>query len=131
MAKIDGNGLVYSNDVTEKLLTDEGVLSTTRSVYTMWIANRIVFLVSVVNDDPLLLIQIGKPDALTTGKWHITVGRAEKALHVIPASDGSEVPDGFNEHVNGTTVQHYVYPRIALIITHMYGIGVDFDHNVE
>lgn len=125
MAVIHGNGLRYRSDVPTLHVGEEGVTETTRSVYEMLIANRIVFLVSVVNADPDLQIQIGKPDADTTGKWHLSDGMAVKSLHPMPAADGGEIPDGLLEHVDGTTVQLYIYPRLPLILTHMYRLGVE------
>ena len=120
MAKIDGSGLVYRHDVPDKWTDDDGVTDTTRSVYEMWLIDRLVLLVSVVNADPFLQIQIGMPDAEDTGKWHLSDGRAVRAVHEVPASDGSDVPDGVVEHVNGLSVQRYIYPRLPIILTHLY-----------
>lgn len=125
MAVIEGNGLRYRNDVPAAYLDENGVTETTRSVYEMFLGGRIVFLVSVVNADPDLQIQIGKPDADTTGKWHLSDGMAAKSLHPVPAADGGEIPDGFIEHVDGITVQQYIYPRLPLILTRMYRLGVE------
>ena len=128
MAKVNGTGLAYRSDVADTWIAgdvdDMSVVNTTRSIYEMWAANRIVFLVSVVNADPDLVIQLGKPDADVTGEWHLSRGKAAKAVHAVPAADGSDIPDGLDEHVDGITVQSYVYPRAALILTHMYGLGV-------
>ncbi len=122
MAKINGNGLAYREDVAEAWLAEgsDSLVETTRSVYDMWIGDRRVFLVSVVNADPGLQIQIGKPDALATHQWHLSDGQAVKGLHPVPAADGGEVPDGLVEHVDGTSLQQYVYPRLPLILTKMY-----------
>lgn len=120
MAVHNGNGMKYRNDIPSKRVTEDGVVDSTRSVYEMWLADRIVFLVSVDNDDPELRIQIGKPNADVTDKWHTSVGQAVKGLHTVPSSDESEVPDGLHEHIDGTSVQAYVYPRVALILAHMY-----------
>lgn len=115
MAKIHGSGLAYLHDV--KISDEPG---NTRSVYQMWMGDRVVFLVSVVNDDPELLIQIGRPDAETTGKWHVSTGHAGRGLHPIPSTDASEVPDGLAEHVDGVSLQAYIYPRLPLILVNMY-----------
>lgn len=126
MAKINGTGLAYRNDVTAEWLDDAAeIISTTRSVYEMWIANRLVFLVSIVNSDPDLRIQLGKPDADVTTQWYISDGNAAKGTHEVPASDGGPVPDGLIEHIDGITLQQYIYPRTAHILTNMYGLGID------
>lgn len=124
MAKINGTGLAYRSDVPDKWHDGDDVVHTTRSVYEMYVADRVVFLVSVVNADPFLQIQLGKPDVETTCNWHFTVGQAVKGLHPVSAADGGEVPDGLDEHVDGTSLQAYVYPRLSLILTRMYKLGV-------
>lgn len=124
MAKINGTGLAYRDDVTAVWVTDEGdVLTSTRSVYQMWVANRLVFLVSVVNADPQLRIQLGMPNAEDTNKWHVSVGQAKKSLHLLPASDGGNIPDGLFEHIDGISVQRYIYPRVGQILVNMYELG--------
>jgi hypothetical protein len=123
MAKINGNGLAYRSDVPEKWVDEDGVKDTTRSVYEMYVADRMVFLVSVVNADPDLQIQIGRPNAEATGKWHLSDGQAVKGLHEVPSDDGGEVPSGLVEHVDGMSLQAYVYPRLPLILVRMYKLG--------
>jgi hypothetical protein len=118
VAVIHGNGLKYREDISAQWITPEGVTETTRSIYELWVADRIVALVSVVNTDPELRIQIGKPDADETGDWHVSEGRAEKNLH--PIFDENGIPEGLHEHVDGVTVQRYVYPRMAAILANMY-----------
>lgn len=125
MVKINGTGLTYRNDVKAVWLDDDGTpSSTTRSVYQMWIADRVVFLVSVLNADPFLQIQLGKPDVENGGKWYLSDGQAKRGLHVVPASDGGEVPDGLLEHIDGISIQEYVYPRTLMILVKMYDLGV-------
>lgn len=125
MAVIDGNGLKYRGDTPTMWVTDafENVEST-RSTYEMWLAGRLVLLASVVNGDPKLTIQLGLPDADVTDKWHLSEGHAIKGIHSVPAKDGGDVPDGLSEHVDGVSVQAYVYPMLPLILVKMYNLGV-------
>lgn len=126
MAKIDGTGMVYRNDVPAKWISDDNTMvSTTRSVYEMWVADRLVFLASTINADPFLQIQLGKPDVENSGTWYLSDGQARKSMHIAPSTDGSEVPDGFDEHIDGISMQEYVYPRILLILVKMYDLGIN------
>lgn len=117
--KKHGIGMTYLHDVPEKweVVNDEYV-DTTRSVYQMWVNDVVVFLVSVVNADPHLQIFIGRPDAEDTGAWHGSVGQAFKSTHEVGGTSTS--PGDLVEHVDGVSVQRYVYPRTSQILTHMY-----------
>lgn len=117
--KKHGIGMTYLHDVPEKweVVNDEYV-DTTRSVYQMWVNDVVVFLVSVVNADPHLQIFIGRPDAEDTGVWHGSVGQAFRGTHEVGGTPTS--PGDLVEHVDGVSVQRYVYPRIPQILTHMY-----------
>lgn len=127
MAVIDGTGMKYRGDVPARWLSDSGVTDTTRSVYEMWVGHRLVFLVSVVNDDPALGIQTGKPDADVTNQWYYSDGQAYKSLHELPATGEDDIPDGLVEHVDGVSLQQYVYTRLPLILVKMYDLGTVTD----
>lgn len=129
MAIVNGTGMAYMHDIPEKWYDEnaDGIVDTTRSVYEMRIAGRRVLLVSVVNADSSLLIQIGKPDAEKTYMWNVTTCSAAKGLHEISSSDGNVVPDGVANHIDGISVQNYIYPNILTILVQQYALGIPIE----
>lgn len=125
MAKDDlgpGTGLAYRGD--EK----------SWSIYQFYADDRNLLEVSVDNDDPDLKIYVGKTGATFTRVWGIdkqfagdvgdlivTKGRAVRSVHV----DGQpvtadQVPDGLHTHIDGRSIQTYVYPRLLFLIAEVY-----------
>lgn len=102
MAKdIMGNGLAYDQDVDGK------------SIYILWIENKIAFSVVVDNADPELKIVI-----TGNGKTLETNGRAGKGMHEVGGSDTS--PGDLKDHIDGMSIQMYIYPRIMHFIAELY-----------
>jgi hypothetical protein len=118
MAKIDGNGLAYWHDIPETILVEDGVKETTRSVYRMWCMDRVAFLVSVINDDPELIIYVGLPDAEKTNAWLATDDRASRGLHEVGGTP--ESPGELKDHVDGMTLQRVVYLGYPVLLTLLY-----------
>lgn len=114
-----GTGLVYRGD--------EG----TWSVYEMWYENRVIFEASVCNTDPNLKIWVGQRGATwamvhdvaecvtSCGALIATKGRAQRGIHTEGGVPG-EVPDGLHEHVDGATMQSYVYPRLTFLLATIF-----------
>jgi hypothetical protein len=117
-----GDGLKYREDIG------------TLSIYEQFLNHRPVFEVVVDNEDDMLAIYVGKPGSAafvaddntdeTRGEMLIkTKGFANATLHENP--DGTEdendwFPNGITVHVNGRTVQRYVYPRVAHLLADLF-----------
>jgi len=117
-----GDGLRYREDLG------------TLSVYEQFLNHRPVFEVVVDNEDDMLTIYVGKPGSAAVvaedntdevrGEMLIkTKGFAAATLHEDP--DGAEdaddwIPNGVSVHVNGRTVQRYVYPRVAHLLADLF-----------
>lgn len=118
MAKVNGNGLVYWRDMPGKMATENGVADVIRSVYQMWLDNRVAFLVSIANEDPNLRIWVGRPNAFQTGDWMFTKGRTVKQLHEVGGTP--ESPGELKEHVDGAVIQQFIYPRLLELLVRLY-----------
>ena len=104
--------------------TDEG----TWSVYVMEIGGRPVFEVSVDNEDSDLKIYVGKIGArwaqineLTDAGFGVSLetnGRAQRGTHEVGGTP--EAPGELKDHIDGTSVQTYVYPRVARIMADLF-----------
>lgn len=116
--KIDGMGLTYRDDIPEKWMTDDGAVETTRSVYEMWVADRIVFLVSVVHSDPGLYIQIGRRNVCVTGDWFISDGQAIILPHEVGGTP--ESPGDLVDCIDEMSIERYIYPIALIIVTCLY-----------
>src|SRR5689334_23051160 len=113
-----GNGLRYAENVG------------TFSVYEMFLNHRPAFEVVIDNDDPELVIhtaRVGTGVALKEGVpaksvLNVTKGRAKISLHEGTSEliDGIPVPSGVDVHINGRTVQRYVYPRTPFLLADLY-----------
>ena len=114
MAIKNGNGLGYKGDVQ------------TWSVYELHVDGIVVLEAAIDNDDSDLKIFVGKRGATFAqvqlgieGQLTETKGRAVKGVHEVGGADG-EVPDGLNLHIDGYTVQRYIYPRALHFVTQLY-----------
>lgn len=110
MAKnAEGHGLAYVADFGSW------------SVYNMWINDRVVFEVSVDNDDPTLAIHVAPKNtthahvAFITGMdEHKTDGVAFKGTHEVGGTDTS--PGDLKDHIDGMSIQKYVYLNLPMLI---------------
>lgn len=114
MAIHNGSGLGYKGDIQ------------TYSVYELHVDGKVVLEAAVDNSDPELKIFIGKHGATfaqvqvgETGHLIETKGRAQKSIHEVGGADG-EVPNGIHDHIDGTTIQTYVYPRAINFIVQLH-----------
>jgi hypothetical protein len=91
--------------------------ATSRSIYAFHVNDVPVLQAIVDNQDPDLAIYVrrwGSDEEIKTN------GRARTALHELPPSDGTEVPDGLSDHIDGMTVYTYVVPRLLRFVTQLY-----------
>lgn len=103
---------------------DEGVWS----VYVMELDGRPIFEVSVDNADPDLIIYVGRVGARWAQVHEVadadfgvsleTNGRAAKGMHEVGGSP--ETPGDIVDHIDGMSVQSYVYPRVARIMADIF-----------
>lgn len=120
MAKnMKGTGMVYRGD--EK----------TWSVYDMHLDGRVIFEAAIDNTDPELKIYVGRCGATFGKVWEIdksvtdfgdltvTKGRAKRSVHPVGGAPG-QVPDGLHDHIDGATVQSYVYPRLTFLLAAIF-----------
>jgi len=98
------------------------------SVYLMDIDERPVFEVSIDNDDPDLTIYVGRVGA----RWALvhnisdtgygvpleTNGHATKNTHEVGGTP--ESPGELKTHIDGVSVQSFVYPRVARILADIF-----------
>jgi len=114
----NGTGLVYRVD--EK----------TWSVYDMWFEDRVIFEVAVNNTDPELKIYVGRlaatwamvhdldDDEMSFGDLIETKGRAKRGTHEVGGTPVS--PGEIKDHIDGATIQSYVYPRLLFLMAAVY-----------
>lgn len=119
MAKNGGYGLVYRGD------------EESWSVYEMYLDDRVIFEASVNNEDPELVIHVGRRGATFGQVWSIdksisnfgdlvpTKGRAKRVTHVVGGSE-DQAPDGVHDHIDGFTLQTYVYPRALFLMAAIF-----------
>lgn len=69
----------------------------------------------VDNEDPELRIRVGAP-AVQFHAARETGGIAVRSLHEVPSTDGSEVPDGIADHIDGLSIYAYVMPRLLRFV---------------
>ena len=114
MAKIKGNGMAYKGDIASY------------SVYELFVSDVVVLEAAIDNNDPELTIFIGKQGATfaqvtmgVEGQLTETKGRAVKNVHVIGGGEDT-APDAISEHIDGRSVQQYVYPRALNFVVDLH-----------
>lgn len=114
MAVKNGNGLAYKGDVQSY------------SVYELFVEGMAVLEAAVDNTDTELKIFVGKQGATFAqvemgidGQLTETTGRAVKGTHVIGGSEDT-APDALAEHIDGCSVQSYIYPRALRFVVQLH-----------
>jgi hypothetical protein len=89
----------------------------TRSIYVFRVNDVPVLQAVVDNTDSDLTIYVrrwGSDEEIKTN------GHARRALHELPPTDGTSVPDGLADHIDGMSVYTYVVPRLLRFVTQLY-----------
>lgn len=114
MAKINGNGMAYKGDIQSY------------SVYELFVSDVVVLEAAIDNNDPELKIFVGKQGATFAqvtmgleGQLTETKGRAVKGTHVI-GGDEDTAPDAVHEHIDGCSVQQYIYRRALNFVVDLH-----------
>jgi hypothetical protein len=116
MNTIQLNGLKY--------FTDEVDIATqhTVSVYHMYIEGQLVFKVFVDNDESADLPDgVDLPEGVTAHPMVVMDAAGTKTLQTKGVAMRQLHVDGV--HVDGMTVQSYVYPRLARLLVQLYDLG--------
>lgn len=117
MAKDEnGNGLAYEGDINGW------------SIYVMHLKGQAIFEASVNNNDPDLTIWVGKIGATFAHIHELdmgvplteTEGRAVKGVHAAKPAEGETVPSGLYDHIDGMSIQMYVYPTLPFILVDLF-----------
>lgn len=98
-----GNGLAYTSDRDNV------------SIYAMMMDHRVVFYVTVDNEDAELKIRVHTHD------WNYgyeTNGKAIKGVHEVGGTH--DTPGDLKDHIDGMSIQNYVYPRLPIILANLY-----------
>jgi hypothetical protein len=114
MAVQQGNGLAYKGDIQSF------------SVYELFVNGIVVLEAAIDNNDSDLKILIGKQGATFSqvqmgveGQLTETKGRAVKNVHVIGGGNDT-APDAISEHIDGVSVQKYIYPRALRFVVELH-----------
>jgi len=103
-----GNGLVYVGD------------ERTHSVYHMFVGGRVIFWVTIDNEDPELRIFAHRPDVTRNLRHSVQVpGHAAMSLYSYQVGP-TEADFRVEEHIVSRSVQWYVYTQLASILFALY-----------
>lgn len=118
MAIYKGEGIGYVHDLTSW------------SIYEVHTGGRSILEISIDNDDPELIIYVGRPGARKAditdsvieqemvGLPVKTNGRAKKYEHEVGGTP--ESPGDLKVHIDGITVYRYILPRIVRFLADIY-----------